>query len=289
MAVSGTKENSFKVVAAIDIGTPFSTYAYSTEKSFQTDPLDIHQVKTWYSDSNRKGITKTVTCLLLDRNLRFVAFGNDAQEEYAQLKHLKKSSEYLFFRHFNLQLYESEEPIKRLQLKDLDGNGKASAKRVYATTIMALKTELLQQFETDDRLLNDADIRWILSTPVAFSEDSSSFMKECAKQAGILTEQLSIVYEPEAVSIYLHYLCLPNKADTLEYEKKLRMSSDEDAEIFRRINTNYIIVKIAGCERRQDSGRQLDKDDKSWSTGLSKDFQTPHEKISEKRAYQIEI
>lgn len=47
---------------------------------------------------------------------------------------------------------------------------------------MALKVELLQQFETDDRLLNDADIRWILSTPVSFSEDSSSFMKECAKQ-----------------------------------------------------------------------------------------------------------
>lgn len=108
MTVSDTKANSFKVVAAIFIANPFSTYAYSTEKGFQTDPLDIQQIKTWYSDSKRKDITKTVTCLLLDKKLRFVAFGNDAQEEYAQFKHSMKSSEYLLFRHFNLQLYESE-------------------------------------------------------------------------------------------------------------------------------------------------------------------------------------
>lgn len=106
MAVSNTQVNSFKLVAAIDIGTPFSTYAFSTINSFQRDPLDIHQVKTWYSVSKRKGITKTSTCLLLDNKLRFVSFGNNAQEEYALLKHTKKNSEYLFFRHFNLQLYE---------------------------------------------------------------------------------------------------------------------------------------------------------------------------------------
>lgn len=108
MAVSNTKVNRFKLVAAIEIGTPFSTYAFSTVNGFQKDPLDIQQIKTWYSDSKRKGITKTSTCLLLDQKLRFVSFGNDAQEEYAQLKHTKKNTEYLFFRHFNLQLYESK-------------------------------------------------------------------------------------------------------------------------------------------------------------------------------------
>lgn len=108
MAVLNTKEKSFKVVAAIDIGTPFSTYAYSTTNGFQKDPLDIHQIKTWYSDSKRKGITKRATCLLLDKKLRFISFGNDAQEQYAQLKHSGKSREYLFFRHFNLQLYDSK-------------------------------------------------------------------------------------------------------------------------------------------------------------------------------------
>ncbi|XP_071138776.1 heat shock 70 kDa protein 12B-like [Mytilus edulis] len=182
MAVSNTKVNRFKLVAAIEIGTPFSTYAFSTVNGFQKDPLDIQQIKTWYSDSKRKGITKTSTCLLLDQKLRFVSFGNDAQEEYAQLKHTKKNTEYLFFRHFNLQLYESKEPFKKLQLNDLDGNGKTSAKRVYTMAIIALKNELLQQFETDERLSNEADILWILSTPAAFPEDSISFMKECAKQ-----------------------------------------------------------------------------------------------------------
>lgn len=91
MAVPGTKENRFKVVAAIEIGTPFSTYVYFTTNSFQTDPLDIHQIKTWYSDNKRKGITKSATCLLLDRKLRFVSLGNDAQAEYTKLKHSSKA------------------------------------------------------------------------------------------------------------------------------------------------------------------------------------------------------
>lgn len=99
---------SFKIVAAIDIGTPFSTYAYSTTEGFKKDPLDVHQKRTWYSDSRRKGITKTATCLLLDKNQRFVSFGNDAQQQFADFKRLRKSNEYLFFRNFNLQLYESK-------------------------------------------------------------------------------------------------------------------------------------------------------------------------------------
>lgn len=51
-------------------------------------------------------------------------------------------------------------------------------------------------------------------------------------QAGIRGEQLSILYEPEAVLIYLHYLGKQNKENTTDSEQQL--------------DNRYIIVKMAG-------------------------------------------
>ena len=102
------KGDNFKIVAAITIGTPFSGYAYSSRTTFRRNPLKVLQKEQWHSDSKSRKIIKTATCLLLRKNMDFIAFGYDALEQYGHLKYQGKHKAYMLFRDFNLQLYNSQ-------------------------------------------------------------------------------------------------------------------------------------------------------------------------------------
>ena len=108
MASSADKGDNFKIIAAITLGTPFSGYAYSSKTTFRRDPLKVLQKERWYSDSISRKIIKTATCLLLRKNMEFVAFGYDALKRYGHLKYQGKHKAYILFRGFNLQLYDSQ-------------------------------------------------------------------------------------------------------------------------------------------------------------------------------------
>jgi molecular chaperone DnaK (HSP70) len=92
-------------VAAIDFGTAYSGYAFSSRGDFTTDPLKItaHQ---WNKDLISH---KTPTSVLLDQDRKLVAFGDQAEKRFMELSEDDHHHEYYFFRKFKMLLYSTED------------------------------------------------------------------------------------------------------------------------------------------------------------------------------------
>ena len=58
--------DKYLYVAAIDFGTTYSGYAFSSGDDFKRDPLKITDNQAWNAGSQRHFSLKTPTCLLLD-------------------------------------------------------------------------------------------------------------------------------------------------------------------------------------------------------------------------------
>ena len=102
----------YLLVAAIDFGTTYSGYAFSTKADFQKDPLQIRANQSWASGGKYLLSLKTPTCLLLDNGGNFVSFGFDAENKYADLVMDEKQDEYYFFHRFKMKLHNNNVRIK---------------------------------------------------------------------------------------------------------------------------------------------------------------------------------
>ena len=84
-------------VAAIDFGTTYSGYAFSSRDDFKKDPQKIVANQAWNAGSQRHFSLKTPTCLLLDDKEELVSFGYEAENKYSNIVIDRKQNEYLFF------------------------------------------------------------------------------------------------------------------------------------------------------------------------------------------------
>lgn len=85
---------SIHLVGAIDIGTSYSGWAYS----FETESKNI-RIKHW--NVGHENMEKTPTCLLLAPDkTTVVAFGNDAENTFAQLVHDGEQDRYYYFKQY---------------------------------------------------------------------------------------------------------------------------------------------------------------------------------------------
>jgi len=91
--------SSALVSAAIDFGTTYSGYAYS----LRDDPEKIYTNKGWVTDQLIS--FKTSTCVLLDPQKQFHAFGYDAENKYVELAENDKHQGWLLFRRFKMILH----------------------------------------------------------------------------------------------------------------------------------------------------------------------------------------
>lgn len=96
--------DQYDVVAAIDFGTTFSGFAFSFNHRDGND--DIYMNRSWGSAQGYSTL-KTPTCLLLNPEKKFVKFGFEAAEKYAELEDAKERSFYCFDR-FKMMLHGSE-------------------------------------------------------------------------------------------------------------------------------------------------------------------------------------
>ncbi|CAG2184709.1 unnamed protein product [Mytilus edulis] len=86
-------------------------------------------------------------------------------------------------------------------------NGKAiSAKLVIKLAIQFLRTHLLDQFKQRNIGVNPDEIKWIITVPAIWNDACKQFMRDAAEEAGIHGDMFSIVYEPEAASVYARLL-----------------------------------------------------------------------------------
>ena len=91
------------MVAALRFGTTDTGLAFSLGSHFETDELKI---KLCYICDNVSH--KTGSCLLLDKEKKYVAFGYDAAMQYAELVENEKQNDYYFFDRFTMSLHNNE-------------------------------------------------------------------------------------------------------------------------------------------------------------------------------------
>ena len=100
---SSARDN-YDVVAAIDFGTAFSGFAFSFNHRDGSE--DIYMNKAWGSAQGYSTL-KTPTCILLNQDKKFVKFGFEAAEQYAELEDAQDKSFY-FFDRFKMMLHGCE-------------------------------------------------------------------------------------------------------------------------------------------------------------------------------------
>ena len=111
----------YLMVAAIDFGTTFSGYAFSTRADFEKDPLKISANQAWVSGQRYLLSLKTPTTLLLTKAGKFVSFGYEAEMKYYNNIALENEMEdYLFFERFKMKLHQHNEvKYKKLDEKSI--------------------------------------------------------------------------------------------------------------------------------------------------------------------------
>ena len=95
---------SYLLVAAIDFGTTYSGYAFSTRMDFQREPTKAY-LKQWVDPASSMMYNKTSTCILFDEDKKFSKFGFEAEAKYLDLILDKEHKAWYFFRRFKMSLY----------------------------------------------------------------------------------------------------------------------------------------------------------------------------------------
>jgi len=98
------RDINYIIVAAIDFGSTYSGYAFSSRFTYQSRPLDM-STATW---SGSVQSLKTASCVLFKPDKTFHSFGFQAENEYGRLVDDDKHENWYFFRRFKMQLYNQK-------------------------------------------------------------------------------------------------------------------------------------------------------------------------------------
>ncbi|XP_053408416.1 heat shock 70 kDa protein 12B-like isoform X2 [Mercenaria mercenaria] len=196
------------IVAAIDFGTTYSGWAFSFGTDYEKDPTKA-DVKHWHSGTGNLVTVKTPTCLLVNPDGKtFQAFGYDAENQYLELAEKNEHKNYYYFRRFKVLLFGALGKHLTKETKVADEMGKElPAIDVFAMSIKFMVDDM--KVVVNQRLtgmIMKTDIHWVLTVPAIWSDLAKQFMRQAAVKAGITTERLTIVLEPEAASLYCRHL-----------------------------------------------------------------------------------
>ncbi|XP_076100918.1 heat shock 70 kDa protein 12A-like [Mytilus galloprovincialis] len=193
------------LVAAIDFGTTYSGYAFSTIANFKLDPLKIHANQAWNAGGRQLLSLKTPTCLLLNEKKELVSFGYEAENDYAELVLDEKHHDHYYFTRFKMRLYQAKDLSEEMRLEDVTGKS-LMAIDVFGQSIKALRDHLLKLLDTEGTSIKQHEIKWVLTVPAIWPDSAKQFMRKSAEKAGIEDSNLFIALEPEAASIHCQYL-----------------------------------------------------------------------------------
>ncbi|KAL5012173.1 hypothetical protein ScPMuIL_010724 [Solemya velum] len=201
------EEKDFFIVAAIDLGTTFSGYAYSFRHDYKSNPLTIHS-NFWKGSYEGK----IPTALLLTKNGTFHSFGFDAEDNYNRLTESDDHKGWRFFKKFKMELLK-EGLNKTTVVKDEDGNP-FLAIDVLRHSICFFKDHLLDVLKNKSPDVKKDDIKWVVTVPAIWTESAKQFMRIAAKKAGIDDGNLSLALEPEAASIFCKLIPIERMTET---------------------------------------------------------------------------
>lgn len=216
---SDSKQESPKslIVAAIDFGTTFTGFAYS----FRRSTLGEIFTSKWSGENVRVETDRTPTSVLLSPQREFVAFGYEAEDRYTEIIGSGEGNDYYFFERFKMKLYHTKKLRRETKLADIHGK-EMLALDIFAIVIKHLKDKLETSIAQSSAGLQEDEILWMLPVPAIWSDSAKQFMKEAAEKAGISSDCLKIILEPEAGSLYCNTkpLCKKAKIDgTIQFEE----------------------------------------------------------------------
>ena len=109
MEASVKSKKDYLLVSAIDFGTTYSGFAFSTRSDFKRDPTAAH-LKHWVDMTSSLISHKTSTCILFDKERKFRSFGFEAEAKYLDLVRDKNENhrDWYFFRRFKMVLYDMQ-------------------------------------------------------------------------------------------------------------------------------------------------------------------------------------
>ncbi|KAL3878914.1 hypothetical protein ACJMK2_031240 [Sinanodonta woodiana] len=232
--VKMASENSSQLlVAAIDFGTTFSSWACSFRHDYEKDPTKI-RVKEWNSGVGISSKAPTSVLIRPDGET-LEAFGYDAEDKYGRLAGKDEHKDWYYFIKFKMSLYNDKSLTRRTIINDEMGK-KMAAIKVISLVIRYMKDDLCKQMEPKiaGKLLPE-DIQWVLTVPAIWNDKARQFMREAAVQAGISDNQLLISLEPEAASLYCRRIPL-----------ELKESDGTSSIVPLSSGTRYIVVDAGG-------------------------------------------
>lgn len=214
-------------VAAIDFGTTYSGYAFSSTS-------DWSKVLTSNWTGGKVVTLKTPTALLLDANKEIKAFGYEAEDQYIELAREEEHEDYYFFHRFKMILHSEKAISRKTKLKDATGK-EMEAIKVFELSIKFLVGDLMKNLKNSYTDIKQSDVEFVITVPAIWDDRSKQFMREAAREAGIDKASLTIALEPEAASIHCQYL--PAKDHALSLSKYLGELA---------VGTKYLVADLGG-------------------------------------------
>lgn len=94
------------VVAAIDLGSHGSGYAYSFLHDFEANPINVYS-PMWSPENGGESTIKTPSALVMDSNKKFVAFGHEAEDKYNTICEQNEQNAWYHLHRFKMKLYKA--------------------------------------------------------------------------------------------------------------------------------------------------------------------------------------
>lgn len=100
-----SEPENYIFVVALDFGTTYSGYAFSSRTDFAVNPLLIHTNQEWIAGGTSLTSMKTPTSILIHKDGSFLAFGFEAEDRFYSAMTNKQREEVMLFRRFKMKLH----------------------------------------------------------------------------------------------------------------------------------------------------------------------------------------
>lgn len=219
------RNNNYRISIAIDFGTARSGYAYQFfEDKDAKDPI----FRNRWSDTN-EFYPKTLTEILFSPDGLVEAWGHSARKRFTQLREEASEKGYILIENFKTLLHDG---------KDRDKDGPfimREGKKFSIVTLIAEFLKLVKEVALKDiaetlggeGLLDEKEIRWCLTVPAVWQEDSKQIMCRAAQLAGLIgegtqeSERLLLVLEPEAAAVHCQQVMMRQNQSALDSGKAI--------------------------------------------------------------------
>lgn len=219
----GLRGRNYRIAIAIDFGTARSGYAY---QFFEDKDVKDPSFRNRWPDTN-EFYPKTLTEILFRPDGTVEAWGHTARKKFTQLREEAAEKGYILIENFKTLLHEGKE-------RDADGpfimreGKKFSVQRLIAEFLRLVKETALKDISETlggGGLLDDNEIRWCVTVPAVWREDSKQIMRHAAQLGGLIGEgseeakRLLLVLEPEAAAVHCQQVMMRQNESALESGK----------------------------------------------------------------------